>query len=208
MENKLVLVDTNCLIRIYFSSLRPILNRPVLGYELRTLQSLANELKHIANRRDEYAWLSAKNIQDDVDFAIVTPTRGQVAAIEQDAADIIKIGNATLQNYCTERAIDLRRLSMADARILSAALELNAAMATDEWPLRHVSSLYDYDNGAPVELFSSVDLIFFLEQEKLLTPEDRKRVYADWLKFGEKLLKGSDEIYRQRFGDYPPNGQY
>lgn len=209
VANKLVLVDTNCLIRVYFSPLRPVLSRPASGYELKTLQTLADELKNIANRRDEFAWLSAKAIQDDVDLAVLPLTKTQAQAIDQEAAGIRKQGNGMLQSHCQTQGINLRQLSSADARVLAAALELSIAMATDEWPLRHVALAYGfYDDGTPVEMFSSVDLIAFLEKEGLLTREDRMRTYADWLKFGECLLRDSPQIYFKSFGEYPPDAQY
>jgi len=208
VENRLILVDTNCLIRVYFSPLRPVLNRVAAGFELKTLQALADELKHIANRRNEFAWLSAKAIQDDVDLAVLPLTKAQSHAIDQEASDIRKQGNGMLQVYCMNQGINLRQLSVADAKVLAAALELSIAMSTDEWPLRHVASAYGYDDGNPVELFSSVELIALLEKEGLISREDRMRTYADWLKFGENLLRESPLIYFKAFGEYPPDAQH
>lgn len=209
VANKLILVDTNCLIRVYFSPLRPVLSRPAVGYELRTLQTLADELKNIANRRHEFAWLGVKTIQDEVDLAVLPLTKAQTQAIDQEAAGIRKQGNGMLQSHCQTRGINVRKLSLADARALAAALELSIAMATDEWPLRHVASVYGYyDDGTPIELFSSVEIIALLENEGLLTREDRMRTYAGWLKFGECLLRESPEIYFKAFGEYPPDAQY
>lgn len=94
-HNKLVLVDTNCLVRVYFSPLRPILGRPVAGYELKTLDGLAKELKNLARRAD-LAWLSDQVILNEVDAAIVPLTRLQRDAINRDAPDIQKVGNAEL----------------------------------------------------------------------------------------------------------------
>lgn len=92
--NQLILVDTNCLVRVYFSPLRPIFSRPAAGYELKTLQELANELKNIAKRRDEFAWLGAKAIQDDVQYAVLPLTPAQLQEIADEALDIQKQGNA------------------------------------------------------------------------------------------------------------------
>lgn len=207
-KNKFVLVDTNCLIRVYFSPLRPVMSRQASGYELKTLESLANELKNIAKRRDEFAWLGAKSIQDDVDLAILPLTKTQKQLIEQDASDIQRQGNGILLAHCKSSGIQNRALSRADAKVLAAALELTLAMSTDEWPLRLVSDAYSYDNGNPVELLSSVELIGFLEREGLLSRDDRMRTYADWLKFGENLLRESSEIYFKLFGELPPSAQH
>jgi len=208
VANRLILVDTNCLIRVYFSPLLPVLNRPAAGYELKTLQALADELMHIANRRDEFAWLSAKDIQNDVKLAVLPLTKAQSHAIDQEATVIRKQGNGMLQEYCQDQGVNLRQLSVADAKVLAAALELSIAMSTDEWPLRQVASAYSYDDGNSVELFSSVELISLLEKEGLLSREDRVKTYADWLKFGESLLRESPHIYFKEFGEFPPNAQH
>jgi hypothetical protein len=206
--NRLILVDTNCLIRIYFSPLRPILNRSASGYELRTLESLANELKNIARRRDEFAWLGARAIQDDVGLAILPLTKAQTLTIDQEASAIQRQGNGILLARCKESRIDVRALSRADAKVLAASLELNTALSTDEWPLRLVAGFYSYDDGNPVKLFSSIELIKLLEDEGLLTRDDRIKTYADWLKFNENLLRDSPEIYFKIFDEAPPTAQH
>lgn len=208
-SNKFVLVDTNCLVRVYFSPLKPILSRSASGYELKTLKALADEFKNIVQRRAEYAWLDAQEIHDEVDLAVLELTKVQLGEIDQEASAIRRQGNGLLQQHCQKQGINLRQLSLADAKVLAASLELSIAMATDEWPLRQVASVYGfYDNGMPVELFSSVELIALLEKEGLLTREDRMRIYADWLKFGENLLKDSPQIYFRLFDEHPPNAQH
>lgn len=204
---KLVLVDTNCLVRIYFSPLRPILGRPVAGFELKTLDGLAKELKNIAKRAD-LAWLSDQVILKEIDAATVPLTRLQHDSIKQDAIGIRDIGNAELYKaYQVKRLRERRTLSLDDAKALAACLELDAALATDEWPLRLVSELYDYDNGKPVELLPSVELIGLLEREGLISREIRVKTYSDWLKNGEKLLRESPEIYFRLFNESPPTAQ-
>lgn len=204
---KLVLVDTNCLVRVYFSPLRPILARPVAGFELKTLDGLAKELKNLAQRQD-LAWLSDQVILKEVDAATVSLTRLQSDAINQDALEIQKVGNATLFKDFKDRKLRVSRaLSLADAKALAASLELDAALSTDEWPLRLVSALYDYDSGEPVKLFSSVELIELLEREGLINREVRVKTYSDWLKNGEALLRESPEIYFRLFKEAPPTAQ-
>lgn len=205
--SKLVLVDTNCLVRVYFSPLRPILGRPVAGYELKTLDGLASELKNLAQRAD-LAWLSDQVILQEVDAATVTLTKLQRDAINQDALGIQKVGNAALYKDFQNKKLQVSRtLSLADAKALAASLELDAALSTDEWPLRLVSELYDYDNGHPVELLSSVELIELLEREGLISREERVKTYSDWLKNGEALLRESAEIYFRLFNEMPPTAQ-
>lgn len=205
--NRLVLVDTNCLIRVYFSPLRPIFDNPVAGFELKTLEGLAKELK-LKAEGNEFAWLGEKAILDDVDTAIVQLTREQRRVITLDAGGIVKAGNAALYAYFNEKQLKVRRtLSFPDAQVLAACLELNAILATDEWPLRHVAKFYDYDDGEPVELFSSVELIELFEREKLITRDERIKTYSDWLKDGTAMLRESTEIYFRLFKEAPPSAQ-
>jgi hypothetical protein len=204
---KLVLVDTNCLVRVYFSPLRPILGRPVAGFELKTLDGLAKELKGLAKRAD-LAWLSDQVILKEVDAATVHLTRLQRDSIKQDAIGIQEVGNAELYKAFQDKRLRERRtLSLDDAKALAACLELDAALATDEWPLRLVSELYDYDNGKPVVLLSSVELIELLERDGLISREVRVKTYSNWLKNGEKLLRESPEIYFRLFKEAPPTAQ-
>lgn len=204
---KLVVIDTNCLVRIYFSPLRPILSRVVAGYELKTLEELAKELKNLAYRA-ELAWLGDEVILKEVDAATIPLTGLQRDVIKQDAHGIQKYGDSILRKEYEDRKIRTpRKLSLNDAKALAASLELNAALATDEWPLRLIASHYKYDNGQSVERLSSVELIELLEREDLITREIRVKTYSDWLKNGEALLRESPEIYRRLFNEAPPTAQ-
>jgi len=206
-SNKLVIVDTNCLVRVYFSALRPLLGCCASGYELKTLSDLADELKSLATRND-FAWLTDPIILAEVDKAVVRLSHLQKSNIRQDAAGIRKHGDSELEKYRIQQGLVApRSLSTKDSRALAAALELTAALSTDEWPLRYVADFYDYDNGSPVELLSSVELIELLEREGLLTREDRIRVYADWLRNNQNLLRGSEQLYLELFGEAPPTAQ-
>lgn len=206
--NRLILVDTNCLVRIFFSPLRPLMRNPVCGYELRTLYALAEELKSLT-LRGEFAWLADGVILTEVDAAVVALTRAQSLAVRQDYPGIRSYGNAELKKYCESKNLtQIRSLSSADAKALATALELNAGLATDEWPLRYVASYYDYDDGNPLELHSSVELIALFEKAGLLSKDDRKKTYADWLKTGARLLRESDEMYKKLFNEPPPTAQH
>lgn len=206
-NNKLVVVDTNCLVRVYFAALRPILGQPVAGYQLMTLRELADELKALAARH-EFAWLGSKDIVKDVTNAVLPLTRAQQAAIRRDAPGIRSHGEAELLKHCIAKGLAAgRTLSFKDAKALAAALELQAALATDEWPLRLVAGFYDDDFGEPVELLSSVELLGLLEKQGLLSRDERIKTYASWLKDGAKLLRGSGRLYLELFGEAPPTAQ-
>ena len=206
-NNKLVVVDTNCLVRIYFSSLRPLLGQPASGYVLNTLAELAAELRGLA-KSDELAWLSDPGIQKDVAAGLVELSRKQKETIRDDARGIRDFSDGVLRKHCeANKTVRIRALSLADAKALAATLELQAALATDEWALRHIADLYDGDDGNPVELFSSVELLRLLEKEGLLSREERIQTYRGWLRDGANLLKGSNQRYFELFDEAPPTAQ-
>lgn len=183
------------------------MGRTVSGYELKTLPQLANELKSLAGRSD-FAWLTDPVIFAEVDAAVLTLTRAQKDNIQLDAPGMKQFGDSELRKHCISKSLSpIRSLSYPDAKALAAAAELNAALATDEWPLRFVAEYYRHDNGDPIQLLSSVDLLSLLEAEGLLTREDRRKTYADWLKDGTKLLHGSAKLYEKLFGEKPPTAQ-
>jgi hypothetical protein len=128
--------------------------------------------------------------------------------VEDGALGIQKLGNGELLRYCQSKEIKTRALHRNDAKSLSAALELGAALATDEWPLRYVADLYEADDeGNPLQLFSSVELIELLEREGQITRAERIKIYADWLRNGESLLRETPEIYMRLFNEMAPTAQ-
>ncbi|MDE2400189.1 MAG: hypothetical protein KGL90_00800 [Burkholderiales bacterium] len=207
-KNKLVVVDTNCLVRMYFSALRPMLGATFSGYILMTLQELADELKNLASN-DKHAWLSDQGIQAEVDGAVIKLTRQQEATIKDETPKVRRYGNAELQRYKDKNNVARPlTLSLADARALTAAIELGAALATDEWPLRLVAGYIQADdNGGYVELLSSVELLHLLEKAGAITKDERVKVYAHWRKSSEALLGDSDARYKALFGEAAPTAQ-
>lgn len=128
----LVIVDTNCLVRAYFSPLRPIMGSTASGYEFKTLPQLANELKALAGHA-EFAWLTDPIILAEVDAAVLALTRAQNDTVRQEAQGIQKYGDSELRKHCIAKNLSpFRYLSRTDAKALAAALELNAVLATDE----------------------------------------------------------------------------
>lgn len=203
-NEKLVVVDTNCLYRMYFSPIRPLMGRAMAGYMLMTLAQLAAELRQLATR-PEHAWLSDPTILSDVDSAVVKLNRSQQAAVDGNTPPIRKRAEKFLRDHCiaTKRNV-IRNLSRADAFALVAAIELDAALATDEWPLRLFSAEVEADdNGNPIQLLSSVELLHLVEKEALITRDERVRTYRDWVQYGE-FSQDAPAVYRRLFNEPPP----
>lgn len=206
-NNKLVVVDTNCLLRLYISPVRPLLGRTVAKYQLMTLSELARELKGLA-KSERHAWLSDPAILSDVDSACLNLTRVQQKSIQALVPALRKAGQTFLRKYCEKKKTRLvRNLSEADALALVASIELEAALATDEWPLRLFSAEVDADdNGGRVELLTSVELLHLVETHGLTTRDERIKTYRDWIRYDE-LCGDAPKLYLKLFGEGPPTAQ-
>ena len=206
-KTQLVVVDTNCLVRLYFSPIRPLLAKPVAMHELKTLEEMASELRGLA-KGERHAWLNTPVILDEVNKAVIELTAVQRSAIERDAPNVRKAGQNRLAAYCLKHNTKAKRnISYVDAFALTAAIELEATLATDEWPLRLVAaSTNANDNGDPVKLLSSVDLLSFVEREGMCTREQRVKTYLDWVDYLE-VTRDAPALYRQLFAEEPPKRQ-
>lgn len=206
-KNQLVVVDTNCLVRLYFSPVRPLLSKPVAQHELKTLEEMAKELRGLASG-ERHAWLNTPVILDEVNGAVISLTRAQRRSIEKETPAVRKAGQNKLHAYCLKHNTKAQRnLSYVDAFALTASIELKAILATDEWPLRLVAASTDAnDNGDPVKLTSSVELLSFVEREGLCTREQRIKTYLDWAAYQE-LTHDAPAFYKQLFAEAPPKCQ-
>jgi predicted nucleic acid-binding protein len=208
VSDKIIIVDTNCLVRLYFSPLRPILNRSVAGYQFRTLKELSDEIVKLS-AGSRHAWLSEAAIQADVLTAHVALSHSQAASVNTHVRTVRRAGDQMLRRHCvdTNRKV-MRSLSLADARALTTAIEVGAALATDDWPLRHVARRIDCDDdGNSTELFSTVELIYLIELEGLIDRATRISTMAAWKRSGEVLNPEAEETYRALFQEDPPSGQ-
>jgi rRNA-processing protein FCF1 len=203
-KDKLVVVDTNCLVRMYFSPVRPLMGRAVAKYALMTLAQLAAELRSLATRQ-EHAWLSDPVILAEVDAAVLRLTRKQLATVDLHVPPLRKRAEKFLREHCvaTNRRM-IRNLSKVDETALVAAIALDAALATDEWPLRLFSGQVEADdNGNSVELLSSVELLHLVEKEGLTTRAERISTYRAWVQYGE-FCEDASTVYRKLFKEQPP----
>lgn len=205
-KNELVVVDTNCLVRLYFSPVRPLLARPVANHSLKTLDEMAEELRRLA-AGERHAWLSEPVILDEVNGAVIKLTRAQRRSIAAAAVDMRKTGDNILRAYCKKHKLRmLRNLSGVDAFALAAALELKAKLATDEWPLRMVAAQTDADDSVGrVPLLSSVELLSFVEREGLCTREQSRTTYRNWANYQE-LTRDAPMLFKKLFEEEPPAG--
>lgn len=203
---RLVLVDTCSLVRLYYADVKPVAGRTVGPHSLMTLEQMADEVKGLA-RGEDYAWLNVERLAE-VDIAVVKLSKAQKKAIEQRRKNEQHNWQTALDLYCADENIThVRRLSKSDATVLAAAIELNAILVTDEWPMYWVAENFDYDNGNPIEVLLSVDVLAMLETDSIINSTERRQTYRAWKQAGELLHRNSDARYLKIFKEGAPSAQ-
>ena len=184
-----------------------MLGAVVDGHHLVTLKELADEAKDGTPLVVRNGWLAAKEIQADIRNSILSLPVEKQKEYESLAEDFILVGDGVLSNYCTEKNIPIRTLSFPDAMAIAVATDIDAILATDEWPLRLVANSVELDDGKKSQLFSTLNLLKLFENANKITRIERIDIVKDWLRSGEKLLKGWENDYQSIFGELAPTVQ-
>ncbi|WP_141100764.1 hypothetical protein [Roseateles aquatilis] len=203
----LVIVDTNCYVRLYYSEARPLLGTVVAGHRLVTLAELAGEAARGTPLVDNNGWLLQDDIQRDLREGILALTASEANAYWELADQYRQMGDAVLFEHCQSRGILVRSLSRLDALALAVATDRTAVLATDEWPLRLVAGQCELDDGSRARLFSSLDLLRLLEIAGAITPVQRRDIVRRWIREGEHLMRDWAQSYRALFNESPPTVQ-
>jgi hypothetical protein len=206
---KIVIVDTNCFVRLYFSVLRPLLGLEVGGHTLMTIKELADETTGNTGLTVRHPWLAGADVQDDLNAAILRLAEADDVLYDEDAEYYRTVGDAYLEGLCRERNLDhIRQLSMADAKALAIALDRGYILATDEWPLREFSQFVEPDeNGNRLIVISSLQLLkLFLDSGQMSLDQVRDTVRG-WILNDERLPRGWRDEYLTQFGEASPSAQ-
>lgn len=207
VQERVILVDTNCFIRLYQSPVLPFLGKKVEGYHLLTLPLLIDEFLNSRNLQIKYAWLKKTVESEDLKTAGF-----HVPADDQESIDEIAdlhedYCNDVLYDYCQKEEIEIRELSPDDCQLLATAIHFRTLIASDEWPLAYaVKDLMD----APAEdeycigILTSIDILFLLEKAGLLNKQERIDTIKGWLRNDEKLHREWRKTYRSLFNEGAP----
>jgi hypothetical protein len=202
--SKLVIVDTNCYVRLYLSPVRPILGASFGAYKLVTLTELKVESGPGSRIADLYPFLGAQDIQRELDDACLRIREPKKSRIAKLVAITMKQANIHLARHCKDtNLLVIREISGADARALVAADVLDAALATDEWPLTLAAKMLGY----PGEVFDTLDVLHLMEKAGGITVEQRRETVRTWGGYGEEVPRGWDRKYATLFGEPFPTGQ-
>lgn len=200
----LVVVDTNCFIRLLFSPLRPVLGSTFAGYKLITLAELKEEVGPGTEVADRNPWLLNQDVQRELANNCLKVREPKKSDILKWAKHFRKEGNSLLHKYCLTKKLEkIRELSLPDAKALATAQVMAGLLATDEWPLTYVAQ----EASDVPNVLTSVSVVHLMEQEGKISRQQRIDVVVGWLKNGEKLLQQWPQQYKELFKEEPPSGQ-
>jgi len=200
----IVVVDTNCFIRLLFSPLRPVLGATFGGYQLMTLADLAAECGPDTEVVERHPWLLQSDVQAELAKNCLSFREPKKTEMGLHARRFRVTGNALLRKHCEAKKMKrVRELSRSDANALAAAQTLGVPLATDEWPLTLVAR---EQSDVPL-VMTSISIVHFMERDGKISAQQRIEVVASWVKHGEALPDGWRDEYRHLFGKTPPDAQ-
>ncbi len=198
---RIVLVDTNCFLRLYQSPVVPLLGQDIGGYRLLTLECLVDEFDVNSTLAAHYSWVVSGPKRNDLERAKLKLRGPSKAAVAKRIQELKPFGKSLLESYCKHNQIlPIRNLSRVDIELLATAVALNGIMATDEWPLRHVAKdLMEDPDEYGIGLFTSLELLHLLETNGKLSSDDRRNTVDSWVRLGENLIRGWQKEYQGLF---------
>lgn len=205
-STRLILVDTNCFLRLYHSPVLPLMGQDIGGYQLVTLECLVNEFLDSPNLTQSYPWVDSEPTRSDLINAKLNLRGATKTAISTTKSSLAPYAKSLLELHCKRKAITPRSLSGRDLELLAASIVLKGVLATDEWPLRHVAQdLMEDQDECQIGLFDSLELLHLLETNERLRPDERRKTVQSWIRYDEKLLRGWQNNYLRLFGEsYSP----
>lgn len=203
---RIVLIDTNCFLRIYQSPVLPLLGEVIVGHELLTLTILYNEFFNSQKLMREYAFLDLIIQSEDKSKVLLKLIPAVEEHVRQIMRDHRRYVDEILEKYCASRGISTKRLSNCDLELLATAIEMEALIATDEWPLAFVVDdlMRDLDEGYRIGIMTSVDILYLLEQAGKLSREERILTVKSWMQNAENLHRDWRSFYRKLFNENAP----
>ncbi len=205
---KIILVDTNCVLRVYLSPTLPLMGAVFGGYRLLSLPSLIKEITRSPELQRRYPAVARSPRDVELKGAGLRLSSASKTRIASARAELKPYAKAFLTAYCRKQRTEvLRQLSDVDLDLLCTAAVVGCSIATDEWPLRLVvEDLRKDDGDFTGDLYTSLDLLNLFEINGQLTASQRQETVADWIhpSNNEKLHRGWEADYWRLFGEQPP----
>ncbi|WP_161935337.1 hypothetical protein, partial [Burkholderia pseudomallei] len=200
-------VDTNCFLRIYHSPLRPFLGTDVGGYRILTLGSLLEEFRQSQRLDREYAWVAADLALEEANGALPNLPDHDREDVANEIRQLRPYAKAFLERHCAREGIPPKSLSSRDLKLLATAAVFDAAIASDEWPLKLIVEDLTSEDDYQIEIVTSLHVLHLLELAGRLDANERRNTVTSWLRCDEKLPRAWRELYRQLFGERAPTLQ-
>ncbi|KGW29683.1 hypothetical protein Y045_1541 [Burkholderia pseudomallei MSHR2451] len=186
-ESRLLLVDTNCFLRIYHSPLRPFLGTDVGGYRILTLGSLLEEFRQSQRLDREYAWVAADLALEEANGALPNLPDHDREDVANEIRQLRPYAKAFLERHCAREGIPPKSLSSRDLKLLATAAVFDAAIASDEWPLKLIVEDLTSEDDYQIEIVTSLHVLHLLELAGRLDANERRNTVTSWLRCDEKL---------------------
>ena len=203
---QLLVVDTNAYLRLFHSSVRPLLGVEMDGYKLVVTRDLVDEFYGSTRLQEIYGWAANSPYKEELEAAVLKLDPPVAAVIAADAVIYRQSGDAVLEDFCNARGLEpVRTLSRQDATLLATVLELGAALVTDEWPLKHVADAVEADeNGNVLKTLTSLDVLSHCEKCGKMTREERVDTVKSWMRNGDLPFQFF-ATYETAFGERAPS---
>lgn len=202
-SSRIILVDTNCFLRLYQSSVRPLMGQDIGGYRLLTLKKLVEEFQNNQNLVSNYPSIATGSKYDELTNSAIKIRGVNKKKIENLQKELAPYSKSFLESYCKRQKIEIiRRLSSPDLELLATAIIIKGIIATDEWPLRLIAAdLMEDQEEYKIGLFNSLELLHLIQENGKISPEDRRKTVRSWMLYREKLLRDWREDYQRLFGE-------
>lgn len=204
---RVILLDTNCFLRLYHSPVRPFLGRVIGEYRLATIGTLVREFMNSPRLQDLYAW-AANEFQQDiaVEGAVLELSDEVKAIVRENFESHEEYAQQLLDDHCRQKNITPRSFSREDIELLATAITLETLIATDEWPLTFlINDLATApEGGYNIGAICTVDILRILEVNGAISAEQRIATVRSWMNYDEKLPRDWKAKYRLAFGEPPP----
>lgn len=202
-SSRIILVDTNCFLRLYQSSVRPLMGQDIGGYRLLTLKKLIEEFQNNQNLVSNYPSIASGPKHDELTNSAIKLSGINKGKIKDSQKELAPYAKSFLASYCKQQNIEIiRRLSTPDLELLATTIIIKGIIATDEWPLRLVATdLMEDPEEYKIGLLNSLELLHLIQENGKISPEDRRKTVRSWVLYREKLLGNWREDYQRLFGE-------
>lgn len=201
-SSRIILVDTNCFLRLYHSPVLPLMGQDIGGYRLLTLEKLVDEFQNNHTLVSNYPSVASGTRHDELKHSAIKLSGINKKMVTSSSNNLAPYAKSLLELYCNRQKISTRRLSSPDIELLATTIVIKGIMATDEWPLRLVATdLMEDQEEYKIGLFNSLELLHLIQENGKISPEDRRKTVRSWMLYREKLLRDWREDYQRLFGE-------